>query len=63
MVFCHGVDFMGDRGLYPGQQWIMTLVDALAFPTFVFAYRCMTNYGASIILPAYRSKAKFPLQP
>lgn len=38
MVLCHVLQFFGDPGRYPEQYALMSAVNALAFPLFVFAY-------------------------
>lgn len=38
MVLCHVMQFFGKPGVYGEQGWIMTAINALAFPMFLFAY-------------------------
>lgn len=48
MVLCHVMQFYGNTGSYPEQRWIILVICAMAFPTFLFAY------GRSVYLAYYR---------
>lgn len=47
MVFDHVLSYFGNTGTYPEQSWIMLVICAMAFSTFVFAY------GRSVFLAYY----------
>lgn len=71
MVLCHILQFFGKSETYGEQYWIMTAVNALAFPIFLFAYgqSVALAYGEKpyraaapkMILSALRSYAAFCL--
>lgn len=52
MVLCHMIQFFERRDLYPEQYWIMTVINSIAFPAFLFAY------GRSVWLAYYRGSLR-----
>lgn len=52
MVFCHVLQHFGNAGSYPEQSWLILIVCAMAFSTFMF------SYGRSVLLAYYNRDFK-----